>query len=113
MPVVRRQTSIAANANANIDLSPFDRFGLGGGGVRVRAVALSGNFGDLQMNLTIGSDQVARDVPLAVAAQGISADATPGAAGVGGPSDPVTLNIANTSAGAIVVDAFTEIENVA
>lgn len=113
MPVVRRQTSIPANSNVNIDLTPFDRFGLGGGAVRARAVALTGNFGDLQANLTIGSDQVVRDMPLAVNAQGVRIDQDPGVAGLGGPSDPVTFNVANTTAGAIVVDALIDVQNVA
>lgn len=116
MPQVRRAVAVAAATTVTADLSPFDRFGLGGGAVSVRAVDTAGGgllFGEVLLNLTIGSDQVARDSALAIGVTGGVNDETPRIAGVGGPGDPITVTIQNTDGAlAATVDLVVDVQNV-
>ena len=118
MPQVRRTVAAAAAATQTVDLAPFDRFGLGGGAVSVRAVEVDGTaglaFGEILVNLTVGSDQVSRDNAIAIGvAAGVNSE-TPAISGVGGPGDPITLTVQNTDAAvAGTVDVVIDIQNVA
>ena len=117
MPQVRRSVAVAAATTVTVDLAPFDRFGLGGGAVAVRGVEVGGlaglAFGEVLVNLTVGSDQVSRDNAIEVGGTGVNSE-TPAISGVGGPSDPITVTIQNTDAAvAATVDLVADIQNVA
>lgn len=110
MPLVSRAQSIPANSTAAVDLSPFQRFGLRGGAIRVRAaIPVGSTLGDILGNLTIGSDQVARDS--VVQNSGTVTRETPAMEGFGAAADPITLTFQNTTAGAIVVNVVADIQN--
>lgn len=115
MPQVRRTVAVPAASTVTVDLAPFDRFGLRGGAVSIRAVELASTGiaqGEILANLTIGSDQVARDAAINVNAAGVTNE-TPGISGVGVAADPITVTIQNTdAANAASVDLVADIQNV-
>ena len=112
MPVVTIQDSIAGNATETMDLSPFDRFGGGGGQVAVRSTVIAGSTGNVTMDLLLGSDTIISSGPVfgePVVGGGPSGE-TPVVAGFGAP-DPITLRYSNTTSSAIVVRAIVDIRN--
>lgn len=111
MPVVTRAITVPANGTVAVDLSPFDRFGLGGGAVQLRAAtAAAATLGDILANLTIGSDQVARDA--VVPNTTVVNNETPSISGVGAPADPITVTLQNTTATARLTNVVVDIQNV-
>ena len=113
MPVVTIEDSIAANATETMDLSPFDRFGGGGGQVAVRSTVIAASTGNVTMDLLLGSDTIISSGPIfaePVVGGGPNGE-TPVVAGFGAPGDPITLRYSNTTGTAIVVRAIVDIRN--
>jgi len=113
VPVVSFEQSIAANAESDISLAPFDRFGGQGGRVAVRSTVIAASSGDVNLTLMVGSDVVQQASPIfGEAALGIGPDRnTPAVAGIGAPGDPITVRLANTTGAAIVVRGVVDIQN--
>lgn len=113
MPLVPRQTSVAANATVDVALAPFERFGGGGGRVAVQATVIAASSGLVNMSLLIGSDVVQDAGPIfAEPVVGGGPDAnTPAVVGVGAPGDPITIRLSNTSGAAIVVRTIANVQN--
>lgn len=114
MPAVRFVQSIAAGASFVPNLSPYDRFGGGGGGVRVRAVIDSaGAAGDIVETLFVGSELVENRGALGLeraAGAGVD-DFTPSVKALGAAADAIALTFTNVSAGARTVKGVVEVEN--
>ena len=114
MSVVAFAQNVLANSTADVPLAPFDRFGGGGGRVAVRAtVPVAAAPGDVLMTVLVGSDVLANQVPVfaeAAANAGPNSE-TPVVAGIGTPSDPITVRLANTTIGALVVSGIVDIQN--
>jgi len=114
MPVVPFSVSVPANGQVNVDLSPFDRFGGRGGRVGVRATVPAASAGVVNITMLLGSDTIVENSPLfgePVVGSGPSNE-TPAFVGVGAPADPITIRLANTTAGAIIVSGRADIENI-
>ena len=110
MAQVRRTIVLAAGNNVNVDLSPFDRYGLRGGSLSVKATCLAADAGKTQMTILIGSDTLILNGDVAIERDvGVGPDDTTQAIeGFGLPSDPVTINVqalAGHSGDNIVVQA--------
>ncbi|MEE8556220.1 MAG: hypothetical protein V3T00_10175, partial [bacterium] len=61
MSLIRQRTSVLANSQVDLNLSPFDRFGNRGGqvSVQVTGVGTEVTIGDMLFTLLVGSDIVA------------------------------------------------------
>jgi hypothetical protein len=113
MSIVRRRVTVPLTGNADVNLSPFDRFAGRGGSVTVKATATATEQDDITLSLMVGSDIIADNYAVgaeAVAGQGPNKD-TPSVSGIGAPADPITLNIQNANAAARVVAVEAEIVN--
>jgi len=115
MSLIRQRTSVAANSEVNLVLSPFDRFGNRGGqvSVQVTGVAAEAPVGDMLFSLLVGSDIVASRAT----ANGESAvgagptNETPAVVGTGLPSDPITVTLINNNAAARVFQTAVNVVN--
>ena len=113
MPSVPFNVSVPANDKLDVPLAPFDRFGGNGGDVTVKATSIAAESGDVNLTLIIGSDVVQSEAPVFgenVAGQGPTSE-TIGVSGFGAPADPITIRLANTTAGAIVISGHALINN--
>jgi len=115
IPVVRFQQTITANQSLNIDLSPFDRFGGGGGRIRAKATLPAGTTpSNVTMTVLVGSDVLQDAGPLpaeAIAGEG-PIESTAGVAGIGAPGDPITVRLAETAGTAsTIVLGVVDIQN--
>ena len=113
MAIVRRRVVVPLAGNIDVNLAPFDRFGGRGGQATCKATGLLGQEDDLTFTFTIGSDIIAEAYAIgaeAIAGQGPFKE-TPSVVGVGLPSDPIRLNLANANAAARTVDVEVEILN--
>jgi len=115
MSVVRRTVTLLTNTNADVNLSPFDRFAGRGGSVAVAVtgIAAAAPLGDMTYTLTIGSDIIAQNAVVSgetTVGSGPTAE-TPRSSGIGAPADPITLNLANANAATRVFQVQVDIQN--
>ena len=114
MPVVYFQETMAANATQDVSLAPYDRFGGGGGRVRVRAVAPNGaTVGSIKITVMLGSDVLISSGPLSIetaAGIGVTSE-TPSISGIGAPGDPITVRIEETAGNTPLVQGVVDIQN--
>jgi hypothetical protein len=114
MPAVPFQVTVPLNATVNVNLAPFDRFGGGGGRVAVRATVPTGlAVNAMLMTVLVGSDVLVNQGPVfAETAAGVGPTSeTPVVMGIGTPSDPITITLANTTGAAIVVTGVADVQN--
>lgn len=106
MSAVARRIVLAANASATVDLGPFNRFGGGGGRLAVRAATSAA--GATNISVLVGSDTLANNIP--ILAVGAINNETNVIAGLGAPSDPITIDVTDTGAGS-TVEVLADIQN--
>jgi hypothetical protein len=114
MPVVRFSQSIAAGATFSPNLSPYDRFGGGGGKIRLQSTVQStGVQTDVLETVFVGSELVENRGPMAVErVAGAGPDAfTPITEAYGAPGDPIVLTYQNTNVAARSVTGILYIDN--
>jgi len=116
MPTVYFQQNMGAAGLTTIDvaLAPFDRFGGGGGRVRVRATVPTLLQGTVDLTVMVGSDVLVSAGPLgAEAAVGAGPTSeTPAIAGIAAPGDPITVRLAETAGNAnTIVQGIVDIQN--
>lgn len=115
MPAVYfRQDLGAANSVVDVPLAPYDRFGGGGGRIRVRATVVIANAGNVDMTVMLGSDVLISAGPVGAEAnvgQGPTNE-TPSISGIGAPGDPITVRLAETAGVAnVIVTGVVDIQN--
>lgn len=95
MSQVRKSVAVAAGANADVNLSPFDRFSGRGGQVVVKATCVAVDAGKVKVTVMVGSDIVANSAEVGIErAAGVGPDnETQAIIGIGAPADPITINI--------------------
>lgn len=106
MPSVPFRITLTANASQDVALGPFNRFGGGGGQMRLRATVPTTLAGTVTATIMLGSDVIVNAGNLSVesVAGGGPTNETPAYGGRGAPGDPITISIAETAgnAGTIV-----------
>jgi len=114
VPVVFFQEQMVGNATQDVSLAPFDRFGGGGGRVRVRATLPStATTGDCSITVMVGSDVLISSGPLSLeraAGEGPD-DRTAAVSGIAAPGDPITVRIINNTAGTPIVTGIVDVQN--
>lgn len=110
-PTVQKFTSIPANSSALVDMGQYDRIGGTGATVDVYAASLTGNAGDINMSLFLGSDTVCNKADLVVRAGGPAVNENHVVHGVGLGGDKIAVELTNTTAGAIIVGTLIVVNN--
>lgn len=110
MSTIRIRTTIPIAGSVVLDLAPFDRFGGRGGraSLAITGVAAEAD-GDLTMDALIGSDTLIRGGQITGESslnRGPDSE-TPRVGGIGGPGDPITVQVFN--ANAATRDVITEL----
>ena len=103
MPQDKSFTSIGATTTTNVMSGRlFERVGGRPAQIKVYACALTGNAGDLEATLVVGSDVICQNAGLRPLATGPLVPDDQIASGVALPGDPISLQVTNSTAGAIV-----------
>lgn len=113
MPTVYFREQMVANATQDVALAPYDRFGGGGGRVRVRCTVPTLLGGTVDLTVMLGSDVIVSAGPIGVesVAGGGPTNESPSVAGIGAPGDPITIRLAENAGGTPMVSGVVDIQN--
>jgi len=115
LPAVYFQQDLgAANSVVDVALAPYDRFGGGGGRVRVRCTVLQALTGTVDLTVMVGSDVLVSAGPVsAETSVGAGPNSeSPSISGIAAPGDPITVRLAETGGNAnTIVTGIVDIQN--